>query len=84
MIDVEPIDFIVRLFPDGAKYGDPYNGIMLIQAIGKQGLYISGLHGTITRKQLEMLHQWAFEHGFTHYYAYRHGELLKKDIKKAP
>ena len=83
-IIVDPLVLLVRLYNGQAKYYDPYVGILYLQVIGKDGLYIGGLHGTITRQHYKELVQYAIDNGYTHFYAERHGQLIRKEIKKAP
>ena len=54
MIHIEPITFVCRKFDDDKSFGDEYEGVMVIQKLGKTG-YCAGAHGTVSMKDFRAL-----------------------------
>jgi hypothetical protein len=76
MVDIEAISFTVRFFSEGKLYGDEYKAILTVQKSGYIA-FISGLHGSINRKDYDELTDKLEALGVTELRWLKHGKEKK-------
>lgn len=83
MMHVEPILLTVRWYNDGESFEQksPYAAIATIQILNSDTAFISGLHGTVTRKRVYELAKWFKEHKISYVFSTRKGEWKKYDVE---
>ena len=80
-IEVQPIVWTVRFYPEGGGYPGPFSGVCTVQAIGSTAISVSALHGTVTKQQLQDSAQYFFNKGFKFAMAERHGKIIRRKIE---
>lgn len=82
MIDIEPIVATVRWYNENDSYEQKsaYAAIATIHLMNKDTVYISGMHGVITRARLQELAIWLKQHGIIYAFAQRKDKWKKYDV----
>lgn len=83
MIHVEPIVFTIRFFEEGMSYDnfDPFVAVATLQK-SENKAFLSGLNGTLTKKQYIHLMKKIHEMGIEELITLRHGKEHVYDVKK--
>lgn len=92
-IEIEPIVWTVRFYPDGGGYPGPFVGVCTVQAVGPKTLFVSAMHGNIKKEHIVQGAGYFYLLGFRFVLMSRHGRIVQRklerylqgiDTKKAP
>ena len=81
-IDAEPILWTVRFYPDGGGYPGPFVGVCTVQAIGSKTLFVSAMHGTVTKEHITQGAEFFYSKGFRFALMSRHGRIIQRKIER--
>lgn len=87
-IHVQPVFWQVRIYPKGGGYPGPFIGVATVQSVGPQTIYVSAMHGTVTRTAIEEAALYFMSLGFKKVLRLRRGKITQKSlsfyVKKNP
>ena len=64
MVCIKPNTLTVRVFSEGAGWGEPYKAVATVQLLSDNSAYVSGLMGEINRKDyLNLMRKLREEYG---------------------
>jgi hypothetical protein len=81
-INVEPILWTVRFYPDGGGYPGPFVGVCTVQAVGPKTVFVSAMHGNVTKKHITQGAEYFYSMGFRFVLMSRHGEIVQRKIER--
>ena len=81
-LDIEPIICTVRWYDteNGYEQKLPYKAVATLSIMGRDTVFISGMHGSISSEMLRELAIWAKENNIKHVFSSRKGKWKKYDI----